>query len=82
MIIESSYKVSSLLFIMTHDKHNPVDVLKKIPKLDQKTKNSIMSGLEAMQYRSKQEGKEAVLQSLLKKGLLTKAQVDAELANS
>jgi len=56
LIRESLYVVEVMLYIFARDNSTPKEMLKKVPNLDEETKDRIMSGLEQMIQQGRQEG--------------------------
>ena len=56
LLNQSSYAKTSLLYIMDRDPHDVSEVLKKLPNLDRKIKQEVMSGLQRMLSATEQKG--------------------------
>ena len=89
-INDSLYGKEIILYVLDRDPHNVDEVLQKLPNLDPKLKNDIMSGLQRMKEASVQQGLEKgvqqglekgikAIQDFFKEGIITKEQADNKI---
>jgi len=95
LIYKSSYAVEVMLYIFARDNSTPKEIFKKVPNLDEETKNKIMSALQRIKQegiqlgekrgiqlgekRGEKKGKKEGVMELLKMGAITKAQAEKVL---
>ena len=76
LIIDSVYQTEAVVYVIDRDKHDYEFVLNKLLNLNTKSKEEIMSGLQRILEKGRQEGKLEILRKMIAQGLITPEQAE------